>query len=102
MHDNGYGNTLLIIPASIIATLNEIPDTNTLFAVANYSQKQCDDLILECMMVQDAKNNPKPSGKLATITWTMANARRATTRQVIYRALKMFGHIAYANDRNKP
>lgn len=78
-HDAGYRGYLLILPKALIPATG-IPDNDNKFFKANFTQKQCDDMILEMMASQGVN---------------------IIRRHIIYYALRLFGWIAFRTDRLK-
>lgn len=79
IHDAGYRGTLLILRKSLIPPYG-IPESNFCFTPANFTQKQCDDMILEAMELQGVG---------------------VIRRHVIYYALRLFGRFAFRKDRRR-
>jgi hypothetical protein len=70
LHDSAYRDQLEI----------RVNNRNSIYVKASYTQKQCDQLILEAMGAQG-------------VSWIM--------RHIIYWALRLFGHVAFREDRDR-
>jgi hypothetical protein len=70
LHDSAYRDQLEF----------RVNDRNAIYVKAHYTQKQCDQLILEAMETQ-------------RVSWIM--------RHIIYWALRLFGHVAFKEDRSE-